>query len=134
MKIEEAIHEILSDVSNPDAVALSSLLATDRIVTGTRHSGDLPYAGINLESDLSEYRSSHGAMRKHLVRIQLWHENHSQGCQIRDEIAKLFENKSFTTTNLKIVCSHHTNSFSLEEDDGTWQFNLTFEITATEIS
>jgi len=131
--IEEAIHEILADAGNPDAVALSALLPHARIVTGSERGRDLPYATLNLEGNLPEYRANSGDMRQCSVRFQLWHDNHEAGCEIRDALEDLFENKSFDTSTAKIVCSRHQNTFVLEEEDGVWQFNIQFDIKATRV-
>lgn len=126
--IERAVHEILNDSGNVDAVALSGLLASERIVTGINHDRDLPYGSISVESDLAEYRSNAGAMRSHRVRFQIWHDNHASGAAIRDAIEMLFENKAFETTTESIRLTRHENSFSIQEPDGTWQFTSDLEI------
>lgn len=129
--IEGAVHEILADAGNPDAVALSALLPLSRISTGSQRGKDLPYATIGLEGNIPEYRSSDGTARLCSLRIQLWHENHASGCEIREAIENLFENKSFDTTTAKIISSRHQNSLAFEEEDGVWQFNLSFELKVT---
>lgn len=122
MSIEAAIHEIIGDSEIPDAVALLALLPAERIVTGTVHDQNLPYATINLESNAAEYRSSAGGLRRFLVRFQVWHENHASGVAIRDAIEQLFENKSFSTDAGAVIQTRHENSLALQEDDGVWQF------------
>ena len=126
--IEQAIHEILDDVSIPDSVTLSALLPTERIVTGQHHDRDLPYASINLEGNITEYRSNCGSARNQRLRFQVWHENHSLGSEIATAIENLFENKTFTTSVLNIIRSRHENSLTMQEDDGVWQFLIDFQI------
>jgi hypothetical protein len=128
--IEAAIHEILASTS-PAATAVTSLLPASRFVTGMQREQDLPYVTINLEANQSEYRSSDGSMRKPSIRFQLWIENHAAGCAIRDAIERLFENKSFNTTNHKLVQTRHENSLAIEEPDGTWQFLIDVIVIAT---
>lgn len=125
--IEQAIHEIIAS-SDPHAVTLRSLLVAERIVTGINHDRDLPYASISVEGDLAEYRSNAGSMRNLRVRFSLWHDNHLAGAGIRDAIKTMFENKSFDTTTENIACSRHDNSFAIQEEDGTWQFIIDFQI------
>ncbi len=103
--IEKAIHEIINDGTNADALALLALLSADRITTGANHNRDLPYASIGLESNVAAYHSNAGSMRSPSIRIQLWHENHAQGKAIQAAIAGLFENKSFNTSELRITNS-----------------------------
>lgn len=131
--IEKAIHEIINDASIPDAVSLLALLPANRIVTGTKHLSDLPYANLNLESNVSGYRSNTGSARRYLLRFQVWHAVHATGRTIAEALEKLFENKSFTTTSQVLKVSRHENTFAIQEDDGTWQINSTFEITATPV-
>lgn len=126
--IEKAIHEILNDAAIPNAVALLALLPASRIVTGTQHGQDLPYACINLESDGPEYYANTGKMRRARLRINLWHENHTAGATIREAFQKLFDNESFDTTETVITRCRHDNSMALEEDDGVWQFIIDLEI------
>ena len=129
--IEKAVHEVINDTANPDAVALLALLSADRIVTGTHHDRDLPYACINLEGNGSEYRANTGKLRTYAIRFSLWHENHTAGCAIRDAIEQLFENKSFETSAAKLKCSRHENTLAIEENDGVWQFTIDMTIQAT---
>jgi hypothetical protein len=113
--IEAAIHEILASTS-PAATAVTSLLPASRFVTGMQREQDLPYVTINLEANQSEYRSSDGSMRKPSIRFQLWIENHAAGCAIRDAIERLFENKSFNTTNHKLVQTRLTRDRRARRD------------------
>lgn len=129
--IEQAIHEVITDVSNPDVVTLLALLPANRIVTGTNHDRDLPYASVNLESNGTEYRSNAGGQRRFLVRFQVWHENHALGCAIRDAIEEVFENKTFTTSQANLIKTRHENSFAIEDGDGVWQFVIDIEIVGT---
>lgn len=126
--IERAVHEILSDSGNADAVALSALLHHQRIVTGINHDRDLPYGSVSVEGDLAEHRSNVGEMREYRVRFQIWAENHQSGAAIRGALQKLFENKTFETTTESIRLSRHENSFSIQEPDGTWQFTTDIQI------
>ncbi len=125
--IEKAIHEIIAS-SDTDAIALRALLAADRIVTGINHNRDLPYASISVEGNTPLYRSNVGGMRNYRVRFSLWHENHLLGQTIAEAIQDLFENKSFDTTTERIACIRHDNTLSLQEEDGTWQFTIDFQI------
>lgn len=129
--IEKAIHEIINDASLPDAVALLALLPAERIVTGINHDRDLPYASINLESNAVEYRSNAGSMRAPRVRIQVWHDNHLVGSQIREAFEKLFDNLNFDASTEDVVQIRHDNSFTIQEPDGTWQFTIDIEIKTT---
>jgi len=131
--IEAAIHEIINNASIPDAVSLLALLPANRIVTGTKHLSDLPYANLTLESNVSGYRSSTGSSRRYLLRFQVWHESHAAGRAITQAFENLFENKSFNTSSQQLKVSHHENTFAIEEDDGTWQFNVTLEMIATKV-
>lgn len=125
--IEKAVHEIINDAGNSDAVALLALLPADRITTGANHERDLPYASVSLESNLAAYRSNAGGMRQPNVRIQLWHENHAQGKAIVQAITDLFENQSFDTSELRITKSRIENDFAMQEPDGVWQFSVDIE-------
>jgi hypothetical protein len=128
--IESAIHEILSG-SSQHAQALANLLPPSRFVTGMQREQELPYVTVNLESNQSGYRSSTGSMRRPMIRFQLWIENHALGCQIRDAIETLFENKSFSTTTNQLIQTRHENSLAIEEPDGTWQFLIDVVVLAT---
>lgn len=119
--IEKAIHEILADNSNPDAVALLQLIPINRIVTGTSHDHPFPYANVNIESNQANYRSNGGSAREPRVRIQIWHETHSVGVQIRKAFETLFEKKTFAADGMTID-TWHENTIAIEEDDGVWQF------------
>ena len=130
MSIEQAVHEIITDASIPDAVALLALLPADRIVTGTNHDRDLPYASVSLESNVANHRSSDGQSRRLVVRFQVWHDNHAQGSAIQSAIEKLFENKDFQTTTEDLICTRHENSLAIQEEDGTWQFLVDLDIRA----
>lgn len=129
--IERAIHEVINNASIADAVALLALLPAARIVTGTHHDRDLPYASIGMESNGPEYRSNDGGQRRYLVRIQVWHEDHAAGVAIRTAFEKLFENKTFSTTQAELISTRHANSLSIEESDGVWQFLIDIEIVGT---
>ena len=129
--IEKAIHEVINDGSNANALALLALLPAARIVTGTNHGRDLPYCSINLESNGAEYRANvSGTMRRNLVRFSLWHETHASGSAIRNAIETLFENKAFETTETDLI-TRHENSFAIEEEDGVWQFIIDIEVKLT---
>ena len=131
--IEKAIHEIIGDVNEADAVNLSLDLLGNRIVTGDVQSSDmqLPYATVNLESNQSEFRSNTSSVRRPGIRFKVWHDDHKSGAKIRDGIKKLFENKSFTTSDANLILIRHENDFAFQEPDGVWQFVIDFE-TKTE--
>jgi hypothetical protein len=122
MSIEQAIHEIIADVSNPDAVALLALLPASRIATGENHDQTFPYASVSLESNAPEYRANKGGTRRPVIRFQVWHDDHAEGVAIRTAIETLFENKSFETTTKDLISTRHENSLAIQEDDGSWQF------------
>lgn len=129
MSVEAAIHEIISDNTNPDAVSLLALLPANRIVTGRIQSGDpLPWCTINLESDQTEYRSSTGTVRQPLVRFQIWHHDHAAAVSIREAVRTLFENKEFALAHGKILSTRIENDYSIQEDDGVWQFVVDLRI------
>jgi hypothetical protein len=131
--IEKALHEIIANVAIADSVALLALLPANRIITGTNHDRDLPYASVNLESNGSEYRSNSGSQRRYLVRFQVWHDNHASGAAIGQAIEKLFENKDFSTLESNLISTHHENSFAIQESDGTWQFVIDIQVIGTPI-
>ena len=132
MKIEQAIQEILADATDPDAVALSQLLPTARIVTGNAQSDlALPFATLNLQSNNTEHRSNTASYRQPSIRIQVWHDDHAAGVAIREAIITLFENKSFTLSAGTLLLTRHENDFAVQEPDGTWQFVIDIE-TKTE--
>ena len=129
--IEKAIHEVLNDGTNANALALLALLPVARIVTGTNHGRDLPYCSVNLESNGTEYRANaDAAMRRNLVRFSVWHETHASGVAIREAIETLFENKAFETTEANLI-TRHENSLAIEEKDGVWQFLIDIEVKLT---
>lgn len=128
MTILRALYEILARDTDADAVALSSLLPIDRIVTGQNHDRDLPYASVNLESNQPGYRSNNGSARNRRIRFQLWHENHADGSAIAMAIEDLFENKSFASDDVRLIQTRHENTITFQEPDGTWQFTIDFLI------
>lgn len=125
----KSIHEILASDSNADALALSALLPTERIVTGQNHARDLPYASVNMESNLSNYRSNAGSARDQRIRFQLWHDNHADGSEITEAIEELFESKAFETEDIRLIKIRHENTLAIQEPDGTWQFTIDFITT-----
>ena len=129
MSIEAAIHEIINDNTNPDAVSLLELLPADRIITSRIQSADpLPWCTINLESDQTEYRSSTGSVRQPMVRFQVWHDDHEKGIAIREAVRTLFENKDFALAHGNLLSTRIENDYSIQEDDGVWQFIVDLRI------
>ena len=126
MLIEAVIHAILASPSNPNALALNALLPIERITTGMGHERDLPYASVNLESNLPEFRSNTGAARQPTIRFQLWTEDHESGCNIREAVQALFENQTFQTDDYRLE-TRIENATALHEDDGVWQFLVDIE-------
>lgn len=126
MSVEQAIFEILEDDSIADSLDLLALLPIERIAFGENHDRDFPYCSVSVESDLAEYRSNKGQMRRPVLRFQLWHENHAAGVAIRSAIERLFENNTFNTSESRIE-TRHENSVTIQEEDGTWQFLIDVE-------
>ena len=130
MSIEAIIHEIISDAANPAAVALVALLPADRITTGMSHDRDLPYATVNLESDLAEYRANTGSARQPRIRFQYWTESHTDGVGVREAVANLFENKTFEKASYRLE-TRIENSLAINEDGVVWQFMIDLETKLT---
>lgn len=128
MKIEQAIHEILADNTNPNAVALAALLPSARVVTGDGQSDlTLPYATVNLASENAEYRSNASTIRQPSIRIQVWHDDHAAGVAIREAIRVLFDNQEFSTSVGNLLLTRVENTFAIQEPDGVWQFVIDLE-------
>lgn len=125
--IERALHEILSD-EEIDGTPLDVLQG--KIITGQVQAGDLPlpYATINVENNNSLYYSNGGSPRRATVRVQLWHDSHAQGCELRAKLIGIVDNKNFTTSEAAILCCRHENDFAVQEEDGVWQFIIDFDV------
>lgn len=126
--IEAAFREIIV------AASLPSGITADRITFGEYKPDDsqTAFVSVSKENEQPEFYSNESIYRNATLRLKLYSPTHATGCSIRDGLIAIFDNQQFTTTNTFIAKSRKENDFALEEEDGTWQFNIDVEFTYTE--
>lgn len=129
--IEKALTELLTmGVHQADGLAdLAELIPLSKIAFGMLHDStiELPYISIALEADSPQYRSNVSSVDRPRIRFSLWHEDHSKGIEIREQIKALLDRKEFITSEARIAQVRKTNDFAIQEEDGTWQFTIDFD-------
>lgn len=130
--IEAAIHHRWGAVSE-----LSQRVPADRFLTGShrddspdRINNTLPAASLTVQGS-QRVRTNKGYGKRTTARIQIWVQNYADGVDLRGPMDAAFENSNWTAAlgeqTVHVLSSRIENDYSLEEDDGAWQFVFDLE-------
>lgn len=135
---EEAIHRRWASL--PSLVAL---IPNERIKTGddqaerdetldgtaNEEPPELPCAKLSRTGNGVWFRSSSGRGDACALRLQVWHEKHSEGRAIVNAIYNAFDDQDWKDSGLTISCARIENDGALQEDDGVWQFFVDLQMS-----
>lgn len=127
MSVEAAIHARYA--AN---LAMTQLCPAAKFITGVhqRENQASPYGSLTRAGALASLWTSSGKVTRHQMRFQFWPNSYGQGDQIKASVMSLFDNQSWTNEDTHISYMRLSNEFELQEDDGSWQFVMDFDVDA----
>lgn len=110
---------------------LTNLVEGAKFVTGMGKGLTVPYATLNREGGAPMARSNANRIDRFVMRITVW-ANHATGAGLRDELKTYFDNWGSESSNPRVLSMRYLSDLPVEEDDGTWQFLIDFEVVTQE--
>lgn len=122
-----------------------ALVPAERFTTGSnvndspdRINDQLPAASLVVQGT-QRSRTNKGHAKRATARVQIWTRKHADGIALTEAMNAAFENVDWSTSigqkTVNVLSSRIENEYSLEEDDGAWQFvfdlELFYAVTAT---
>lgn len=125
MSVEAAIHSRYA--AN---LAVTQLCPAAKFITGVhQHENQAsPYGSLTRVGALASLWTTSGKVTRHQMRFQFWPSSYGQGDQIKTAVKNLYDNQSFTEGDTHVSCMRLSNEFELQEDDGSWQFVMDFDV------